>query len=255
MESIKLMINAGTQITQIVTFQFNNPSKVASNRQTGYIRWQHTLLHYPEESNQKLSLASKLPTTRIYKFSKTVPRQRIETMAFYPLFATGRRSGRPNQTRRSPSSLTFSPRFDMREVNDSYLLDGEVSGICQSDIEIEFVRSNTLVIKGRIRRDYKDSVPQTASSSDLATSPESDQPTVKGESSAKLSPEEVSKESPPAFSTKYWVYERQVGKFKRKFTFRRKVDQDDVKANLKNGILSIVVPKAPVHTPKKIIID
>ncbi|KAN0083258.1 HSP20-like chaperone [Elaphomyces granulatus] len=180
-------------------------------------------------------------------------------MAFYPLFATRRRSNQGFSHRRSPSSLTFSPRFDMREVNDSYLLDGEVSGICQSDVEIEFVHSNTLVIKGRIRRDYKNSVPETASSSGQATSPESDQPTVegevgKGESSAKLSPEEVSKESPPAAS-KYWVFERQVGKFQRKFTFRKKVDRDGVKAKLKNGILSIVVPKAPVYTPKKIIID
>ena len=142
----------------------------------------------------------------------------------------------------------------MREVNDSYLLDGEVSGISQSDIEIEFADLNTLVIKGRSQRDYKNSVPETANSSDQATSSKSHQPTVEDEAnegeSSVITPE---KASPPA--VKYWVSERHVGQFQRMFTFPTKVDQDGVKANLKNGILSIVVPKAPVSTPKKIRIE
>jgi HSP20 family molecular chaperone IbpA len=156
-------------------------------------------------------------------------------------------------------SQSFSPRFDVREMNDSYLLDGEVSGISQSDIEIEFADSNTLVIKGRSQRDYKNSVPEMANSSNQVTSPKSHQPTVEDEvnegessvtTSAKLSPKEASL---PA--VKYWVAERHVGQFQRMFTFQTKVDQDGVKANLKNGILSIVIPKAPVSTPKKIRIE
>jgi HSP20 family molecular chaperone IbpA len=138
---------------------------------------------------------------------------------------------------RSHSSQTFSPRFDMREVNDTtYLLDGEVPGISQSDVEIEFLDSNTLVVKGHSRRDYENvQVPRTAKSSDQAASSKSYQPT---------SPKEV--------STKYWVSERQVGQFQRTFTFPARVDQDGVKANLKNGILSIIIPKAPADTAKKI---
>jgi HSP20 family protein len=183
-------------------------------------------------------------------------------MAFHPQFTTARNLSQlfhHLDEYRSQSSPSFSPRFDVREVNDSYLLDGEVSGISQSDIEIEFADLNTLVIKGRSQRDYKNSVPETANSSDQATSSKSHQPTVEGEAnegessvttSAELSPK---KASPPA--VKYWVSERHVGKFQRMFTFPTKVDQDGVKANLKNGILSIVVPKAPVSTPKKIRIE
>jgi HSP20 family protein len=36
------------------------------------------------------------------------------------------------------------------------------------------------------------------------------------------------------------------------FVFPTEVDKDGVKANLKNGILSIVFPKAPADTAKKI---
>lgn len=42
---------------------------------------------------------------------------------------------------------------------------------------------------------------------------------------------------------RYWVSERSVGEFQRTFNFPGKVDRDAVKASLKNGILTVVVPK------------
>jgi hypothetical protein len=47
----------------------------------------------------------------------------------------------------------------------------------------------------------------------------------------------------------YWVMERPVGEFHRSFTFPSKVDQDGVKASLRNGILSVLVPKAKAQAP------
>jgi len=41
---------------------------------------------------------------------------------------------------------------------------------------------------------------------------------------------------------KYWISERATGSFSRQFSFPQPVDSDAVKASLKNGILSIVVP-------------
>lgn len=41
----------------------------------------------------------------------------------------------------------------------------------------------------------------------------------------------------------YWVHERATGRFERGFRFPSLVDRDNVKANLKDGVLSIVVPK------------
>ena len=51
---------------------------------------------------------------------------------------------------------------------------------------------------------------------------------------------------------RYWVSERSVGEFHRSFTFPGKVDQEAVKASLKNGILSVVVPKSTVKEARKI---
>lgn len=50
---------------------------------------------------------------------------------------------------------------------------------------------------------------------------------------------EQEKDSKP----KYWIHERPMGRFERGFRFPSLVDRDNVKANLKDGILSIVVPK------------
>lgn len=55
--------------------------------------------------------------------------------------------------------------------------------------------------------------------------------------------------------TKYWVSERSVGEFHRAFSFPSRVDQDAVKANLKNGILSVVIPKAVSHHAKRIMVE
>ena len=55
--------------------------------------------------------------------------------------------------------------------------------------------------------------------------------------------------------SRYWVSERSVGQFSRSFAFPSRVDQDNVRASLKNGILSIVVPKASAPTTRKINIE
>lgn len=54
---------------------------------------------------------------------------------------------------------------------------------------------------------------------------------------------------------KYWVSERSIGEFSRTFTFPGRVDQDGVKASMKNGVLSIVVPKSKKAEGRKISIQ
>ena len=53
----------------------------------------------------------------------------------------------------------------------------------------------------------------------------------------------------------YWVSERSVGSFARSFQFSRRVDQENVKASLKEGILSIVVPKAVLPENRRISVE
>lgn len=188
----------------------------------------------------------------------------------------------------SPSNIrrprqTFTPSFDVREVNDSYYLDGELPGAHQDNIQIEFTDPHTLVIKGQTTQAYEAQhdtqadLDANASTRSGASSPKSYHVTVEdakedgddtvmsaGGQSASRTPSQdnttvtkskltSSKDTAPQF--KYWVSERSFGEFCRTFNFPQRVNQDAVRANLKDGILSVVVPKAPAHTAKKIRVE
>ena len=170
----------------------------------------------------------------------------------------------------SSSVRAFQPKFDVREHKDSYELQGELPGIDQKDVHIQFADPHTLVIKGRVEREYSSDgahEPQGRITGDVTdTSKSSHKATVEDdheESAANGSKnQEVAKSSEKQqtqkhhkHQTKYWVSERSVGEFHRAFTFPSRVDQDAVKANLKNGILSVVVPKAATHEGKRIVVE
>jgi len=50
----------------------------------------------------------------------------------------------------------------------------------------------------------------------------------------------------------YYTYERQFGTFTRSFTLPEGIDADHVKSELKEGVLTLVVPKKPEAQAKKI---
>lgn len=142
-----------------------------------------------------------------------------------------------HRTSRGSSSVsTFAPRFDVREADNAYHLDGELPGIAQKDVEIEFTDPQTLVIKGRSEREYHS-------------------PDAGEENQEKAVAHADKNKKKEKEKHKYWVSERTVGEFQRVFTFPNRVDQDNVKASLKNGILSVVVPKATAPVTKKITIE
>ena len=49
----------------------------------------------------------------------------------------------------SNSLRSFNPKFDVKETKQAYELNGELPGIEQKDIVIEWQDSNTISIKGR----------------------------------------------------------------------------------------------------------
>jgi HSP20 family molecular chaperone IbpA len=136
--------------------------------------------------------------------------------------------------RSQPSAPSFSPRFDVRESEDAYHLDGELPGIAQKNIDIEFSDPQTLVVKGRSEREY--------------TTPNNHHAQVEDE-------DEEGEQTKAEPTHRFWASERSVGEFQRTFSFPTRVDQDNVKASLKNGILSVQVPKATVAATKKITIE
>jgi len=165
---------------------------------------------------------------------------------------------------------SFQPKFDVKEVQDHYELHGELPGIDQKDIEIEFTDNQTISVKGRVERSYESgtrpgsleapkqtaAIEGTKNESHRATVEDEDQ-TAKGSGSqevAKAEPKAEPQAEQHAAGGKLWVSERSVGEFSRSFTFPVRVDQDAVKASMSNGILSVIVPKAKKAESRKITI-
>ena len=215
---------------------------------------------------------------------------------------------------------SFTPRFDVREVGGSYELQGELPGMEQKDLEIEFVDDKTLVIRGRAERESEDGSDVSkkndeavASASASASAGENnsadatsvhnhdndnaasgqnnnaayhkasvededgfvdagaeantdtkgkeplsndDDSTIAAADPATSVPEpspNSSSSSEPHF--KYWVRERSLGEFERRFAFPGRVDQEAVKASLRNGILSVVVPKIVEQGVRRVVIQ
>jgi HSP20 family protein len=210
------------------------------------------------------------------------PVRRDITRDFAPLFSLF--GDTLNEVARASrdSRRLFAPLFDVKEENEAYHLEGELPGIDQKDISIEFTDEHTLTIKGRSEHHTESGTPPTAAveASEKSTlqdgtaTPASDdgsvkshQPTVEDEeapanSSAAAESSQVAGPAPAQEPAKteapkpqYWISERSVGQFERSFSFQARVDQDAVKASLKNGILSIVVPKAKVPESRRISIE
>ena len=170
----------------------------------------------------------------------------------------------------SSAIRSFTPKFDVREHKESYELQGELPGIDQKDVQIEFADPHTLVVKGHVERNYSSEGAQQARgritgevtdehATHKATVEDADDENDKSQQKHDDSKgNQVSKKSGNAASSggpKYWVSERSVGEFHRAFTFPGRVDQDGVKAKLNNGILTVTVPKAAEHKAKRIQVE
>ncbi|KKY29002.1 putative 30 kda heat shock protein [Phaeomoniella chlamydospora] len=169
---------------------------------------------------------------------------------------------RPNGSRVS-SVRAWAPRFNVAEHEDSYQLDGELPGVDQKNVSIEFTDPHTLVIKGHTEQEYTSGEPleDVSAQGRIENVKNSHKPTVEDEGATTTSTavattsneQQVQKSGEPKY--KSWISERSFGEFHRSFSFPSRVDQDAVKASLKNGILSIIVPKMKAPQSRKITIE
>ncbi|KAG8525503.1 uncharacterized protein KY384_009147 [Bacidia gigantensis] len=191
----------------------------------------------------------------------------------------------PQASRSRYVARSFTPRFDVREAEANYELQGELPGYEQKDLDIEFVDERTLVIKGKVANEeahsnvsaVEDSKQKAVTAEDATSDNASEKsanyhkPSVEEEyidagaeaeaatekaptSSDVAQPTETKRaDTEPAF--KYWVSERSSGHFERRFSFPGRVNQNEVKASLSNGILSIVVPKIVEKEARRITIQ
>jgi HSP20 family protein len=211
------------------------------------------------------------PTT--YHWGPSISRQND----FAPLFSllddlTNGEVTRRQGTSKQNQERFFAPRFDLKEVKDSYVLEGELPGIEQKDISIEFTDEHTLVVSGHseVHREEGTRPKQLEAGKDQGRIKDvSHKPTVEdedaessqvvhqqqkhGQSNGQQQLQQSSDKKDPEHT--YWVSERVSGSFTRSFSFPARVHQDGVKASLKNGILSITVPKAPAPESRRINIE
>jgi len=186
---------------------------------------------------------------------------------------------RPQSLRRrlaETQSLTFAPKFDIKETKTGYELHGELPGIEQKDVEIEWSEDNVLSIHGRTEYNrsegdvpgeateaqehesekgsdkhfHKASVEDAADPAESSTAPATE--SEKTEVAKTSAPGEVAAEKP---ASRYWITERSVGEFHRSFSFPTLVDQENVKASLKNGVLSVIIPKKAKQEVRRIQVE
>jgi len=164
---------------------------------------------------------------------------------------------------------TFNPKFDVKELPDAYELHGELPGVEQKDVEIEFTDLQTITVKGRAERSYTSGTPpaglvESSKASGAITEggeTNNHHATVEDEGNEAQASEVVKADTKETKAdakepeAKYWVSERSVGEFSRSFSFPVRVDQDAVQASMKNGILSILIPKSKKNEGRKITIN
>jgi HSP20 family molecular chaperone IbpA len=117
-----------------------------------------------------------------------------------------------------------------------------------------------------VEDDFEDLGAETSST--ISASSESEQPKEpKGKEKAvesintetavqpQAQPEAPVQQQPQVPETREWLSERVHGSFERAFQFPTRIDAANVRAALKNGVLSIQVPKAPAPTIRQITIQ
>lgn len=105
----------------------------------------------------------------------------------------------------------FTPRFDVKETKDTYVIKADLPGLKDEDVEVS-LNGNMLSISGNREEEHKEEGEQ------------------------------------------FYAMERSYGSFSRSFTLPDGADGEHVTADLKNGVLTLHIPKRPDAQPKKITI-
>jgi HSP20 family molecular chaperone IbpA len=165
----------------------------------------------------------------------------------------------------------FSPNFDVHETEHEYILEGELPGLSdKKNVNIEFTDDKTILISGRIERSIKKYTDESGQVKTIEGGEEQkkleggqQQEQQKQQEQQQQQQQQAQQEQEKgkqvekagekkAFRPKFWLSERSVGEFQRSFSFPTRVDIDNVKATLENGLLRIVVPKLERKVGKKI---
>lgn len=108
-----------------------------------------------------------------------------------------------------------APKVDVKEENNSYVLEMELPGRSENDVDIELDNNNLTICSKKDEKEEK-------------------------------------KEAKEEKKTKYILKERRFSDFSRRFTLPSDVESEGINASFKNGILTITMPKKNIPEPKRI---
>ena len=176
----------------------------------------------------------------------------------------------------------WQPRFDAQETPEAFVLRGELPGLNKDHVTIEFPEAQKIVISGKVVESAGEATsshveetqqPATTTSDDASSETESRssyQATVEdadddddfemlGQTSEKSQEKQKQPAEPEAEQKKTEeqeqpAQERVSRQFSRAFTFSVPISHDFVTATLKDGLLTVEVPKAK-HEPHHVVVN
>jgi len=211
----------------------------------------------PTPSTSKLPKQAETRTrndTQMAFFSPFLPVSRNDTFwdVFddYPFLNVQTPSGRTGGERQSN-------RANVTETETDYRVEIEVPGYQKNQINIEYGNEGrSLIIAGRRESSFEQNPDEESGGKNVTVEevPEEGEETSagKGESAAVAETKKDTTVGAPAPATKVWVRERTVGSFTRSFSLPAGLDLNKATAALDHGVLTVVIPKAAKHQPKRI---
>jgi len=168
----------------------------------------------------------------------------------------------PNEASSKKQGM-FIPKFDVHENPEAFVLEGEVPGISDKNaLDIHFTDQQTLVVHGRIES-FRKSGPESDNAGESTPNAASKKPTVEEDKESGEHGKAVTHSTSQEGGTvqkgnsgpRVWIQERSVGEFQRSFNFPAGIDQDNVKASLNHGILTITVPKMQQKGKRRVTVE
>lgn len=183
------------------------------------------------------------------------------------------------------SVRSWEPHFEAQETDDAFVIYGELPGLNKDHVTVEFPESRRLVVSGKVeRRSTGSTKPVEPATQEPSTGIEAVTEDTQSRSSYQATVEDdqeaddfevlsqSSKKSPETQQTEAQRPEAEEGthkhpvqtansgsaytrrEFSRYFTFPTYVNHDAVTADLKDGLLTIVVPKATKPEPHRVFV-
>jgi HSP20 family molecular chaperone IbpA len=152
-----------------------------------------------------------------------------------------------------------SPKETKTEAKASETLTEKLDGVTLNEVDKEDNHSDTASHKSHqptVEDDYEDLGAETSSTvSEAPSEPKGKEKAVEPPVPQQQAPTPASQEQQQQSQDHNLLSERQYGSFERNFQFPDRIDAAGVRATLRNGVLSISVPKAPVPSIKNITIQ